>query len=153
MLSRSIPCLWITFCLHLCCYVDSGEAQNAKEGKFLKFGLFHPTAFGRHPPELIEGFPNPADSSLVFFSISSLNPTRSFHNSKRWMFYIPGAVRWGRCAGMTVLSAPGLFASDLSVFYARQLNAVQHGSDAGALVFILLQRQRTIGITSLLVKD
>ncbi|XP_033503808.1 ephrin type-A receptor 7 isoform X3 [Epinephelus lanceolatus] len=31
MLSRSIPCLWITFCLHLCCYVDSGEAQNAKE--------------------------------------------------------------------------------------------------------------------------
>ncbi|XP_044024742.1 ephrin type-A receptor 7 isoform X3 [Siniperca chuatsi] len=31
MLSRSIPCLWITFCLHLCCYVDSGNAQNAKE--------------------------------------------------------------------------------------------------------------------------
>ncbi|XP_027139926.1 ephrin type-A receptor 7 isoform X2 [Larimichthys crocea] len=31
MLSRSIPCLWITFCLHLCCCVDSGEAQNAKE--------------------------------------------------------------------------------------------------------------------------
>ncbi|XP_018555183.1 ephrin type-A receptor 7 isoform X5 [Lates calcarifer] len=31
MLSRSNPCLWITFCLHLCCYVDSGEAQNAKE--------------------------------------------------------------------------------------------------------------------------
>ncbi|XP_059211732.1 ephrin type-A receptor 7 isoform X2 [Centropristis striata] len=31
MLSRSIPCLWITFCLHLCCYVDSGETQNAKE--------------------------------------------------------------------------------------------------------------------------
>ncbi|XP_039637948.1 ephrin type-A receptor 7 isoform X1 [Perca fluviatilis] len=31
MLSRSIPCLWITFCLHLCCHVDSGEAQNAKE--------------------------------------------------------------------------------------------------------------------------
>ncbi|CAB1457865.1 unnamed protein product [Pleuronectes platessa] len=31
MLSRSIPCVWITFCLHLCCYVDSGDAQNAKE--------------------------------------------------------------------------------------------------------------------------
>ncbi|XP_069561926.1 ephrin type-A receptor 7 isoform X4 [Brachyistius frenatus] len=31
MLSRSIPCLWITFCLHVCCFVDSGEAQNAKE--------------------------------------------------------------------------------------------------------------------------
>nr|XP_012778737.2 ephrin type-A receptor 7 isoform X1 [Maylandia zebra] len=31
MLSRSLPCLWITFCLHLCFYVDSGEAQNAKE--------------------------------------------------------------------------------------------------------------------------
>ncbi|XP_028460574.1 ephrin type-A receptor 7 isoform X1 [Perca flavescens] len=31
MLSRTIPCLWITFCLHLCCHVDSGEAQNAKE--------------------------------------------------------------------------------------------------------------------------
>ncbi|XP_047429384.1 ephrin type-A receptor 7 isoform X3 [Mugil cephalus] len=31
MLSTSIPCLWITFCLHLCCHVDSGEAQNAKE--------------------------------------------------------------------------------------------------------------------------
>ncbi|XP_037606381.1 ephrin type-A receptor 7 isoform X7 [Sebastes umbrosus] len=25
------PCLWITFCLHLCCHVDSGGAQNAKE--------------------------------------------------------------------------------------------------------------------------
>ncbi|XP_030576862.1 ephrin type-A receptor 7 isoform X1 [Archocentrus centrarchus] len=31
MLSRSIPRLWITFCFYLCCYVDSGEAQNAKE--------------------------------------------------------------------------------------------------------------------------
>ncbi|XP_034999401.1 ephrin type-A receptor 7 isoform X4 [Hippoglossus stenolepis] len=31
MLSRSIPCVWITVCLHLCCYVDSGDAQNAKE--------------------------------------------------------------------------------------------------------------------------
>ncbi|XP_054474813.1 ephrin type-A receptor 7 isoform X2 [Anoplopoma fimbria] len=31
MLSRSTQCLWITFCLHVCCYVDSGDAQNAKE--------------------------------------------------------------------------------------------------------------------------
>ncbi|XP_056260956.1 ephrin type-A receptor 7 isoform X4 [Seriola aureovittata] len=31
MLSRSFPCVWIIFCLHLCCCVDSGEAQNAKE--------------------------------------------------------------------------------------------------------------------------
>ncbi|XP_069371103.1 ephrin type-A receptor 7 isoform X6 [Paralichthys olivaceus] len=31
MLSRSIPCVWITVCLHLCCYVYSGDAQNAKE--------------------------------------------------------------------------------------------------------------------------
>ncbi|XP_074541804.1 ephrin type-A receptor 7 isoform X2 [Halichoeres trimaculatus] len=31
MLSRSLSCLWITFFLHLCCYVDSGEAQNTKE--------------------------------------------------------------------------------------------------------------------------
>ncbi|XP_035534562.1 ephrin type-A receptor 7 isoform X2 [Morone saxatilis] len=31
MLSRSIPYLWITVCLHLFCHVDSGEAQNAKE--------------------------------------------------------------------------------------------------------------------------
>ncbi|KAM9339409.1 ephrin type-A receptor 7 isoform 5-T5 [Symphorus nematophorus] len=31
MLSTSIPCLWITFCLQLCCRVDSGDAQNAKE--------------------------------------------------------------------------------------------------------------------------
>ncbi|KAG7509000.1 ephrin type-A receptor 7 isoform X2 [Solea senegalensis] len=31
MLSRSVPCLWITVCLRLCCFVDSGEAQNAKE--------------------------------------------------------------------------------------------------------------------------
>ncbi|XP_041661081.1 ephrin type-A receptor 7 isoform X1 [Cheilinus undulatus] len=31
MLFTSLPCLWITFCLHLCCFVDSGEAQNAKE--------------------------------------------------------------------------------------------------------------------------
>uniref|UniRef100_A0A8C4EFS0 Ephrin type-A receptor 7 n=1 Tax=Dicentrarchus labrax TaxID=13489 RepID=A0A8C4EFS0_DICLA len=31
MLSRSIPYLWITVCLHVFCHVDSGEAQNAKE--------------------------------------------------------------------------------------------------------------------------
>ncbi|XP_077950112.1 ephrin type-A receptor 7 isoform X3 [Gasterosteus aculeatus] len=31
MLSWSTPCLWIIFCLYLCCHVDSGEAQNAKE--------------------------------------------------------------------------------------------------------------------------
>uniref|UniRef100_A0A667ZQW2 Ephrin type-A receptor 7 n=1 Tax=Myripristis murdjan TaxID=586833 RepID=A0A667ZQW2_9TELE len=31
MVSTSIPCLWITFCLHLCSYVDTGKAQNAKE--------------------------------------------------------------------------------------------------------------------------
>ncbi|KAM7367539.1 hypothetical protein PAMP_013828 [Pampus punctatissimus] len=31
MLSTSISCLWITFCLHVCCYVDSVEAQNTKE--------------------------------------------------------------------------------------------------------------------------
>ncbi|XP_063758093.1 ephrin type-A receptor 7 isoform X2 [Eleginops maclovinus] len=31
MLSSSIPYLWITFCLHLCCCVDGGQAQNAKE--------------------------------------------------------------------------------------------------------------------------
>ncbi|XP_040919879.1 ephrin type-A receptor 7 isoform X2 [Toxotes jaculatrix] len=31
MLSRSTPCLWIIFCLHVCCHVNSGEAQNAKE--------------------------------------------------------------------------------------------------------------------------
>uniref|UniRef100_A0A4W5N9K4 Ephrin type-A receptor 7 n=1 Tax=Hucho hucho TaxID=62062 RepID=A0A4W5N9K4_9TELE len=29
--STSIPCLWITFCIHLCCFVDTGKAQNAKE--------------------------------------------------------------------------------------------------------------------------
>ncbi|XP_068198127.1 ephrin type-A receptor 7 isoform X4 [Antennarius striatus] len=31
MLSSSIPCVWITVCLHLCCCVDRGGAQNAKE--------------------------------------------------------------------------------------------------------------------------
>ncbi|XP_072218860.1 ephrin type-A receptor 7 isoform X2 [Leuresthes tenuis] len=31
MLSRSIPCLWITFYLYFCSHVYSGEAQNAKE--------------------------------------------------------------------------------------------------------------------------
>uniref|UniRef100_A0A7N6BGT2 Ephrin type-A receptor 7 n=1 Tax=Anabas testudineus TaxID=64144 RepID=A0A7N6BGT2_ANATE len=31
MLSRPIPCLWITFCLHLWCCIQSAEAQNAKE--------------------------------------------------------------------------------------------------------------------------
>ncbi|XP_056284294.1 ephrin type-A receptor 7 isoform X3 [Pseudoliparis swirei] len=31
MLSGSTACLWITFCLHLCCHVGSGGAQNAKE--------------------------------------------------------------------------------------------------------------------------
>ncbi|KAG7508998.1 ephrin type-A receptor 7 isoform X2 [Solea senegalensis] len=30
-INRSVPCLWITVCLRLCCFVDSGEAQNAKE--------------------------------------------------------------------------------------------------------------------------
>ncbi|XP_019911920.1 ephrin type-A receptor 7 isoform X7 [Esox lucius] len=24
-------CLWITFCLHLCCFINTGKAQNAKE--------------------------------------------------------------------------------------------------------------------------
>ncbi|XP_061097257.1 ephrin type-A receptor 7 isoform X3 [Conger conger] len=31
MVSTSIPCLWITFCLHLCCYTNPGIAQNTKE--------------------------------------------------------------------------------------------------------------------------
>ncbi|KAJ8356039.1 hypothetical protein SKAU_G00188330 [Synaphobranchus kaupii] len=31
MVSTSIPCLWITFCLHLCCYMNPGIAQNTKE--------------------------------------------------------------------------------------------------------------------------
>ncbi|XP_036405159.1 ephrin type-A receptor 7 isoform X1 [Megalops cyprinoides] len=31
MVSTSIPCLWITFCLHLCYYVNTGIAQNTKE--------------------------------------------------------------------------------------------------------------------------
>ncbi|XP_056150557.1 ephrin type-A receptor 7 isoform X2 [Lampris incognitus] len=31
MVSTSAPCLWITFCLHLSCLVDTGRAQNAKE--------------------------------------------------------------------------------------------------------------------------
>ncbi|XP_067338052.1 ephrin type-A receptor 7 isoform X2 [Channa argus] len=31
MISRSISYLWITFCIHFCCYTNSGEAQNAKE--------------------------------------------------------------------------------------------------------------------------
>uniref|UniRef100_A0A674DGE1 Ephrin type-A receptor 7 n=1 Tax=Salmo trutta TaxID=8032 RepID=A0A674DGE1_SALTR len=29
--STSTPCLWITFCLHLCCLMNTGKAQNAKE--------------------------------------------------------------------------------------------------------------------------
>ncbi|XP_071006444.1 ephrin type-A receptor 7 isoform X3 [Oncorhynchus clarkii lewisi] len=29
--STSIPCLWITFCINLCCFMDTGKAQNAKE--------------------------------------------------------------------------------------------------------------------------
>ncbi|KAM4633122.1 ephrin type-A receptor 7 isoform 3-T3 [Polymixia lowei] len=31
MVSTSIPCWWITFCLHLFCFIDTGKAQNAKE--------------------------------------------------------------------------------------------------------------------------
>uniref|UniRef100_A0A3B3H476 Ephrin type-A receptor 7 n=1 Tax=Oryzias latipes TaxID=8090 RepID=A0A3B3H476_ORYLA len=31
MLSRSIPCLWITVCLRLSCHVSGGDAQNTKE--------------------------------------------------------------------------------------------------------------------------
>ncbi|KAI1897423.1 hypothetical protein AGOR_G00083140 [Albula goreensis] len=31
MVSTSIPCLWITFFLHLCCYTNTGIAQNTKE--------------------------------------------------------------------------------------------------------------------------
>ncbi|KAJ8270790.1 hypothetical protein GJAV_G00119310 [Gymnothorax javanicus] len=31
MVSTSIHCLWITFCLHLCCYTSPGIAQNTKE--------------------------------------------------------------------------------------------------------------------------
>lgn len=93
MLSRSLSCLWITFFLHLCCYVDSGEAQNAKEGKFLKFGLLHPVAFGRHPSEFAERCPNPARTPCVLFHCFLFEILQS------WMFGILSAVTRGRCAG------------------------------------------------------
>lgn len=37
MLSRSLPCLWITLYIRLGCFWGSGDAQNAKEGKLVKF--------------------------------------------------------------------------------------------------------------------
>lgn len=37
MLSRSLPCLWITLYIRLGCFLGSGDAQNAKEGKLVKF--------------------------------------------------------------------------------------------------------------------
>ena len=70
MLSRSIPSLWITVFLHFCYYVGSGEAQNAKEGKFVKFGLSHPIAFGRQPSEYTDMRPDSADG----FSFLSVTP-------------------------------------------------------------------------------
>lgn len=37
MLSRFLPCLWITLYIRLGCFLGSGDAQNAKEGKLVKF--------------------------------------------------------------------------------------------------------------------
>lgn len=37
MLSRSISCLWITLYIRLGCFLGGGDAQNAKEGKLVKF--------------------------------------------------------------------------------------------------------------------
>lgn len=39
MLSRSKACVWITFYVHVWWRVRVGGAQNAKDGKFGKFGL------------------------------------------------------------------------------------------------------------------
>lgn len=39
MLSRSLPCLWITLYIRLGCFLGSGDAQNAKEGKLVKFAV------------------------------------------------------------------------------------------------------------------
>lgn len=38
MLSRFISCFWITLYIRLGCFLGGGDAQNAKEGKLVKFG-------------------------------------------------------------------------------------------------------------------
>ena len=73
MLSRSIPCLWITFYLYLSSHVYSGEAQNAKEGKFLKFGLSIPPRSRQHP-EWSGMCSKPADTVTTFCRIFSQIP-------------------------------------------------------------------------------
>lgn len=59
-------------------------------------------------------------------SIFSLSSTGYLYQLKRWMFCVPSAVRWGRCAEMTAL-LPGCLRPNSRCFYARQLNAVEHG--------------------------
>lgn len=52
MLSRSKACLWITFYLHVWWCVRGGGAQNAKDGKFGKFGLSRPSRSNSGPTVL-----------------------------------------------------------------------------------------------------
>lgn len=117
MLSWSTPCLWITFCLYLCCHVDSGEAQNAKEGKFPKFGLSsHPRRVGgktsvktRRFPQFTKGAPfvfihisplnTNADAltniwmSLFIFFVLNPAPSDEAGMCGGWQRHVPGSVR------------------------------------------------------------
>lgn len=47
MVSRSLPCLWITLSIRLGWFLASGDAQNAKEGKLVKFATSRRIERGR----------------------------------------------------------------------------------------------------------
>lgn len=110
--------------------MGSGEAQNAKEGKFLKFGALHAVAFTGHIPELVEMYPNPADSTITFcHQFFYSNPTQFFSFLTLILkvadLHAQCGQKWSVCGDDS--AAAGLFASDLLMFYARQLKAVEDG--------------------------
>lgn len=145
MLFRSIPCLWITVCLRLCCYVDSAEAQNAKEGKFLKFGLLIPL----HLEDILQNERRGVQTSRQTVALLFLRFRCYFFsiliNSKGGCIL----CQMRPVCGDDSAAIPGCLRSTSRCFYARQLNAVERGLDARALLFISPQRQCAIGISSL----
>lgn len=129
MLSRSIPCLWIILCLHLSCYIDSGEAQNAKEGKFLKFGF---SFISSHLEDIFK-----TDRDMSKFSMAaflSLNLTQFLITQNRDGFFFLFSARSDRAG---VLSAPGLFAATSRCFYARKFKPYITDYHAKKLLFYL----------------
>lgn len=146
MLSRSISCLWITFCLHLCCLVDSGEAQNAKEGKLLKFGAVPYRRVSKTSSRISRTCRISDTQRLCSVRVFPSNSTFCA-KSKGGCFAKTSAVRRDQCDS----AALGLSASELSVLRTavkrRRTRITQE-----PLFFILPRCLCAIDITSRLVK-